>query len=109
MTTIQQAAEAFEVAFGRPPEATAEDAFWLAGYAAASAPRVATTVIRENYNRDPPLKACLVLVETRSAQWRERIADTDLELALRFLRCGVEMAGGRLDTAELGPLPMGGA
>lgn len=106
--TLQQAAEAFQAAYGRAPEAELADSCWLAGYAAAIAPSVTATVIREHYNHDPPLSACLVLVETRTGQWRERIVATDLDLALRFLRCGVEMSGGRLDTVELGPLSMGG-
>jgi len=104
--TIQQAVEAFCAEFGRAPQADIGDSCWLAGWAARAAPRVAATIIRENYSCDPPLEACLVLVETGTAQRRHRIAATDLAFALQFLGCGVEMAGGTFATSLLGPLRM---
>lgn len=56
--------------------------------------KVLVTVTSERYGQDPAIQVDLISAETDSGLWRERVSHEQMPRCLRFLRMGVEMAGG---------------
>lgn len=50
----------------------------------------------EILGHDPAMQTTKLTLETDHGIWLERVARKDVDMALRFLRAGADMAGGRV-------------